>query len=76
MAVPYSTKGETFVPSKARVFAEAANLAPGQDRFEISADGKRYLSLVDPEGTRAESGQTVLLLNFFDELKRLRPASK
>ncbi len=76
MAVPYTVRGDTFVPDKARVFAEAANLVPGQISFELSADGKRYLSLVDPDGARAESAQTVLLLNFFDELKRLRPATK
>lgn len=75
IAVPFSAAGDAFVAGKPRFWLEKAGAPPPDGPFDISADGKRLLFLVDPEGLRKTTppSDIVMLLNFFDELKRRVP---
>ena len=74
MVVPYSAAADVFQAEKARVWSET----PIQVRplpyasFDLHPDGERVL--MTPV-TRATAGPThvTLILNFFDELRRLAP---
>ena len=75
MAVGYTTRGESFVAGKPRVWA--ANVS-GLAGFDIAPDGKR-LAVMLPVTTREAPRQDhtiVLLQNFFDELRRRAPADR
>jgi len=61
------------VPTPAGVIEEYARSTNGGPRYDVSSDGQRFLMIrgPDPEGTR----EIVLILNWFEELKRrLSPA--
>jgi Tol biopolymer transport system component len=70
MAVPYRVDGDTFQPGKAQPWAEARGTDPRRG-IDVTPDGKRYLSAAWPEGDKdAPKPEAVLLLGFFEELKR------
>jgi hypothetical protein len=70
MVVPYTVDGDTFLPGKGQLWAEAKGTDPRRG-ISISKDGKRYLTAAWPEGEGSrESSRLVLLLGFFEELKR------
>jgi serine/threonine-protein kinase len=70
VSVPYRTDGESFQPGKAQLWEEGKG-TESRLGIEVSPDGKRYLSLAVPEGQKdAPQAETILLLGFFDELKR------
>jgi len=76
MAVAYTTKGANFAAEKPRVWlAKPGGLDSGFDReWDLAPDGKRVAVV-----TRAETApskpdhEVVMLLNFFDELRRRVP---
>lgn len=70
----YSVNGDTFVPGAVRPFGgDVQAMAIGDTWvFSIAPQGNRVVELVaakDPEGTRPRPDY-VLLLNFFDEIRR------
>jgi Tol biopolymer transport system component len=74
MAASYTAKGDAFVAEKPRVWL--AKL--GGTDWDLSPDGKR-VAVVTPEGTAEgpkQEHEIVMLLNFFDELRRKVPVSK
>jgi hypothetical protein len=71
MAASYTPKGDAFVAEKPRVWI--AKL--GGTQWDLSPDGKR-VAVVKPEGTAEapkQEHEIVMLLNFFDELRRKVP---
>jgi Tol biopolymer transport system component len=68
MAVSYSVTGGKFVPDKPRVWLAKV----GGTAFGLTPDGKRLVVLAqpDPADTPKPAHEVVLLLNFFDELRR------
>jgi serine/threonine-protein kinase len=80
MAVPYTAKGDGFVAEKPRVWLEKlggfrAGFGTGWD---LAPDGKR-VAVVTPAETPAapkQDHEVVMLLNFFDELRRRVPLPK
>jgi serine/threonine-protein kinase len=75
MAVSYSTRGDTFVADKPRVWTEKLGGAQG---FDISPDGKRLAVIMPAQAAEApkQEHEIVFLLNFFDELRRRAPLNK
>jgi len=72
MAVGYTLSGDSFVAERPRVWA--ANV-PGAGGFDLAPDGKRVAMLV-PLATKDASQRentVVVVLNFFDELRRRAP---
>jgi len=71
MAVGYTAKGDTFVAEKPRVWL--AKL--GGAFWDLAPDGKRVavITPVDTPQAPKQDHEIVLLLNFFDELRRRVP---
>lgn len=72
MTVGYTVSGDALVAERPRVWA--ANVR-GADGFDLTPDGKRVAMLV-PVATRGASqgeNTVVVVLNFFDELRRRAP---
>jgi len=74
LTASYTAKGDSFVAEKPRVWI--ARL--GGTDWDLAPDGKRLLVLTPVETTEApkQEHEVVLLLNFFDELRRRVPAGK
>jgi Tol biopolymer transport system component/predicted Ser/Thr protein kinase len=80
MAVAYAAKGGRFVAEKPRVWlAKLEGFRAGfGTAWDLAPDGRR-VAVVTPVETPAAPGQdheVVMLLNFFDELRRRVPPSK
>ena len=72
MTVSYTVSGDSFVAEKARVWAANVRGAGG---FDFAPDGKRVAMFV-PVATKDASPRentVVVVLNFFDELRRRAP---
>jgi hypothetical protein len=68
MAASYAVKGDTFVAEKPRVCI--AKL--GGTQWDLAPDGKRVVVVTSVESVEApkQEHEIVMLLNFFDELRR------
>jgi serine/threonine-protein kinase len=76
MVVSYTTKGEAFSAGTPKVWS-AANLVTTTvfPNYDLAPDGKRIAVLLpedDAEGSKPPT-HVILLLNFFDELRRKAP---
>ncbi len=75
MVVSIRTQGQTLTAGTPKVLFEGSyvshSVPPGFQYYDISPDGKRFLML--KEGTAQEQGQINVVLNWFEELKRLVP---
>jgi len=72
MVVDYGTKADSFVPGKPRLWSGKRLANVGLiGNFDLTADGKRLVVLM-PAGPEAQESQRhiMLLLNFFDEVRR------
>jgi hypothetical protein len=79
MVASYTTKGDSFVPDKPRLWSER-RLADTSffQNLDISPDSKRFLVLMPAEapGQQRANNQVIFLLNFFDEIRRRVPDGK
>jgi serine/threonine protein kinase len=80
MAVAYTAKGDRFVAEKPRVWlAKPGRFNAGFDRsWDLAPDSKRVAVVTPAEtpGTPKQDHEVVMLLNFFDELRRRVPLAK
>ena len=78
MPAIFTVKGDTFVAGKPRVWI--ARLGPGSGvvTWDLAPDGKRVAVLTPVESAEApkQEHEIVMLLNFFDELRRKVPVGK
>jgi serine/threonine-protein kinase len=75
IAVPYRVDGESFSAGKPELWAPTT-FAPGPyRRMDLHPDGKRFVIGKLPENADAKN-RLVLVFNFFEELRRLAPATK
>jgi serine/threonine-protein kinase len=76
MVAGYTSRGESFFPDRPREWSPAPIMLTGSyNPLDLAPDGRRFV--VYP-GSSAESGgarsvHVTVLLNFFDELKRILP---
>ena len=83
MIVNYTTKDDSFVADKPRVWSEKPiGVSTNGDalvaNYDLSPDGERIAALMSvdtPEGSQAQTHIT-FLMNFFDELRRRVPVNK
>ena len=66
MAVGYTVSGDMFVAAKPHLWAAKKDLGA----FDLAPDGKRFAVLQPDEAGQNASPHVVVLLNFFDELRR------
>ena len=76
MVASYTVTGDSFVPDAPRLWSDKRLASTGTAlNFDLAWDGKRFAVLMpadnpEPKETR---GHVTLMLNFFDELRRLAP---
>ena len=65
------TPGETLTLGRPTVLFEVDDVS---DQYDVSPDGTRFLMLIrDAQGAETAPGQVNLVLNLFEQLKRLVP---
>jgi Tol biopolymer transport system component len=79
MVVPYTTKEDSFLAGKPRLWSEKrlAETATSQN-LDITPDGKRFAVLM-PAAQQEDRGaptHLIFLMNFFDEIRRKVPPGK
>jgi serine/threonine-protein kinase len=75
MAVDYTVESDKFLPGKPRIWSDKQFFFAGSSNLDLAPDGKRFAVLAMPEATGGDKGSVhvIVLLNFFDELKRRIP---
>jgi serine/threonine-protein kinase len=77
MVAPYTIEGDSFRAEKPRLWSEVRFAAlQGSRPFDLHLDGQRFAVLRAPEAEEVKQDRVVLILNFFDELRRLAPAER
>jgi Tol biopolymer transport system component len=72
MVADYQEKGGTFIASKPRAWAPLPRVGnTGFSRYDVSPDGARVAILAGPELAAEQMPRMNLLLNFFDEIRRV-----
>jgi serine/threonine-protein kinase len=79
MVASYTINGDSFVAEKPRLWSDTrlANIGL-QKNFDLAPDGRRiaaFMPAESPEDRRAQNHVTVLL-NYFDEVRRIAPATR
>jgi len=78
MVASIQTQGQTLTAGSPKVLFEGQYVShsqpPGYQYYDISPDGKRFLMLKEEELSEAQ-GQINVVLNWFEELKRLVPTN-
>jgi len=70
VAVPYTARGDAFIPGKAHRWSEIVLPVVGsQSPWDLAPDGKRIAAVL-PGNEEAASSRLLLLMNFADELQR------
>ena len=78
MVVTYTVNGDSIMPDKPRAWSKRlASFDVGFQSYDLAPDGKRFAVLMPVETPEEQQAQNhvVLLLNFFDELRRKVPLS-
>jgi len=74
MAADYEAVGDSFVAGRPRPWAASRTILQGGSNYDLAPNGKRAAAVVSEESEGAISNpQLMVLLNFFDELKRRVP---
>jgi hypothetical protein len=73
MVSSYTASGDTFVPSRPRLWSDRRLLRSPTQNYDLSPDGKRFAVVLASDGTTETFTQLTVLLNFFDELRRRLP---
>lgn len=80
MVASYTANGDSFVAGRPRVWSETLLVDAGLtgSNFDVAPDGMRIVAVMPEQRPEEPNGQdhVVLLLNFFDELRRRAPAGK
>jgi len=75
MVARYAAEGDSFRAERPRVWSEGQLAFRMLARnFDLHPDGLRFAALRAPEAAEAKQDHVVLILNFFDELRRVAPA--
>jgi serine/threonine-protein kinase len=75
MIVNYSVNGDSFHADQPRPWPEAKVQPEGSGGFDLHPDGDRLaLPAVDEKGPAPKWDRLEIVLNFFDELRRIAPA--
>jgi serine/threonine-protein kinase len=79
MVATYAVHGNTFIVDKPHLWSETRLSNTGlTPNFDLAPDGKRFAVLMPAQGPEPAAVQShvTLMMNFFDELRRIAPATK
>jgi serine/threonine-protein kinase len=76
MVAAYKTEGSSFIASKPQLWSPGHfTVRPRLSWYDLHPDGNRF-ALASAQGAPANLDKVVFVFNFFDELRRLAPATK
>jgi serine/threonine-protein kinase len=76
MVASYQSRGDSFLADKPRVWSEGLAGFTTTRSYDPAPDGKHVLALTPAEThPKGSQDQMIILLNFFDELRRLVPSN-
>ena len=71
MVSTYTVVGDSFVAGKPRLWSDTRLFNMGlTQNFDLAPDGKRFAVLMSAEGPELRETQHMLVLNFFEEVRR------
>jgi hypothetical protein len=75
MVVSYSAAGDTFRPLKPELWSDVqfSDLGTLNRYFDLHPDGRRFVVVKSAETSESRINKVMLILNFFEELRRLAP---
>jgi len=77
MVVPYTVEGNSFRAEKPRPSSETRYLPRSrQDSFDLHPDGDRFALAIQDAQAGTKQDKVVFIFNFFDELRRVAPATR
>jgi hypothetical protein len=78
MVAPYSAEGDSFRAEQPQIWSPERFMPRGSWRsFDLHPDGDRVaLAKVPVAQTAVKQDHVMLIFNFFDELRRIAPATK
>jgi serine/threonine-protein kinase len=80
MVTHYTSQRDSFVAEKSRVWSDTQILEPNLvfSNMDVAPDGKRFVISRRPDwlGGQKQSLEVTVMINFFDELRRIAPVSK
>ena len=76
MVAAYAVEGDAFRAEKPRVLPNARYSVAGPARmFDLHPDGERFAVAPAAQAEGAKRDKVVVILNFFDELRRVAPGT-
>jgi serine/threonine-protein kinase len=76
MVAPYAVEANSFKADKPRVWSQRRFMTRPGRPFDLHPDGERFALVTAPENvTAVQQDKLVFIFNFFDELRRVAPAS-
>jgi serine/threonine-protein kinase len=76
MVTPYAVEANSFKADKPRVWSQRRFMTRPGRPFDLHPDGERFALVAAPENvTAVQQDKLVFIFNFFDELRRVAPAS-
>jgi hypothetical protein len=77
MVASYAVEGDSFRPDKPRIWSETRYVGrPRLRSFDLHPDGDRFALEVAPDIDAAKLDKVTFIFNFFDELRRIAPATR
>ena len=75
MAVDVETRGGLKLGTPTPLFDSGLDVLLTQDQYAVTKDGERFLLPVRSTVDAAQSARMIVILNWFEELKRLVPTN-
>jgi serine/threonine-protein kinase len=76
IVAPYSVAGGEFAAEKPRLWSPGHFTQGAFQRYDLHPDGQRFAVSAAPAAQFDSKGKVVFVFNFFEELRRIAPASK
>jgi len=79
MVADYAVAGDSFAAAKPRVWSQTSlAFLSGNYPYDLAPDGKHFAVVVNPAESQEQKpiDSVIVLLNFFDELRRRVPSGK
>lgn len=78
MVAPFAVEGDSFRAEKPRLWSDRQFVWLGPNRvFDLHPDGKRSAVLLEQQTDHGlKQDRVTFIFNFFDELRRIAPATK
>jgi hypothetical protein len=71
MVVPYRTEGDSFIADRPQVWTDRHLVSRRNRSFDLHPDGERIALAAASDEASVKQDKVVVVVNFFDELRRI-----